>query len=161
MKFLCIKCNPTVFQPINVSPFVNEDRLSATYMARYLIFNKKLQVIYTSETVTHRYSSCSAAAEALLIIYMYTAICRQVRDNLCVKISSRKQIRFFSILLIIGTLIIREFTIFINAWYAQSYEPCSKRCFNFASIDLYRFLTLNEKLFLLFHLSNNICFMYL
>ena len=41
MRFLRIKIDPTVLQPIRVPPFVNDT--SDTYMVRYLIFNKMLQ----------------------------------------------------------------------------------------------------------------------
>ena len=57
MRFYALKVtHPTVLQPIHVPPFVNDDGLSATCMARYLIINKKLQVIYTSETVYPQFS---------------------------------------------------------------------------------------------------------
>ena len=48
MIFHALKVTTTL-QPIQVPPIVNDDKLSATYMAHYLIFNKKLQVIYTSK----------------------------------------------------------------------------------------------------------------
>ena len=59
MIFLCIKSEPTTLQPIHVPPFVDDDELSATYKTRCLIVNKKLQIIYTSETVYPQFPSCN------------------------------------------------------------------------------------------------------
>ena len=76
MKFYALKVT-TVLQRIHESLFVNDDRLFASCMTSYLIFNKELQVHYTSETVYSPFSHCNfllyngpggAAAEVLLII---------------------------------------------------------------------------------------------
>ena len=81
-------------------PLVKDEKLSVIYMARYRIFNTKLQVISTSETVYLPFSPFiiekrvgGASAEAQLIVCMHTVICQQGSDYLSVQILSRKHIR--------------------------------------------------------------------
>ena len=46
MRFSSIRSEPSVIKPIPGPSFVNDTGLIATNMTRYLVFNRKLQVIY-------------------------------------------------------------------------------------------------------------------
>ena len=79
-EILYAKSNTNVFQPTHGPPFVNDDELSATYMARYLILNKKITgYLYDRNGAPTVFSLrllieqrvAGAAPDALLIIYCH------------------------------------------------------------------------------------------